>query len=410
MIKKLATIPMICILYLFAMQGIANAQGPVDLYTVYSNANNGNGTLQQCAENHDGSIVRICQIMFSGVATITSEIKPVTNTLIFGCSAPGKGAFFKTGANKTLFRIENPNVHIRCLTAAQDVNYASQRDVITCQNTYNVTISQSSFYWGTDEIIGVSNCHNFTISNSILGMAIRTSTGDRGVAMLITNSSEWTHVTGNYFVHNHGRNPECSSKSCFIVGNTIYNFGTRSGRGGDNAEITYQDNIVKFGPHTHHVNTAGTVWYVNNPSSGLKVAITGQVIDEDNYQYVEDALFDPNESILSEHRNTSYTQFHAFGVGNTWWLHCDGTWSRRVSEIDRQLYFDYVNSIGPTLDTEMDDPSDYGGFPYHWAGTGDPCTDSDSDGLPDEFEMLHPLLNPNFGGDVNLGIEDYLSR
>ncbi len=79
------------------------------------------------------------------------------------------------------------------------------------------------------------------------------------------------------------------------------------------------------------------------------------------------------------------------------------------------MIIDHVrNGTGPATEAENDHPDDYGGIPTLAPGT--PCADSDSDGMPDEFETkwgLNPADPSDAGqdadGDGYLNIEEYLN-
>ena len=58
--------------------------------------------------------------------------------------------------------------------------------------------------------------------------------------------------------------------------------------------------------------------------------------------------------------------------------------------VDLRLLADVKNGTGP--ENPISGPGDVGGFPVVDPGT--PCTDSDHDGMPDEWENLY-CLNPN---------------
>src|SRR5690606_968721 len=68
-------------------------------------------------------------------------------------------------------------------------------------------------------------------------------------------------------------------------------------------------------------------------------------------------------------------------------LGCDGAWIANQDAVDRRLVADVVAGTGPRK-RPVADISEVGGSPPVEPGV--PCPDGDSDGMPDEWERLHP--------------------
>jgi hypothetical protein len=77
--------------------------------------------------------------------------------------------------------------------------------------------------------------------------------------------------------------------------------------------------------------------------------------------------------------------------------------------IDQRLVQEVESGTGMIIDS----PSEVGGYPQHESGS--PATDSDHDGMPDEWELafgLDPLNTADGNGDLDgdgyTNVEEYL--
>jgi hypothetical protein len=76
-------------------------------------------------------------------------------------------------------------------------------------------------------------------------------------------------------------------------------------------------------------------------------------------------------------------------VGPNRALNCDGTWRTVLDPVDSLLIYNYNNDVA----LAGSKPSDFVGWPTPTAGSA--CTDTDLDGMPDEFEDLYASLDKN---------------
>ena len=81
-------------------------------------------------------------------------------------------------------------------------------------------------------------------------------------------------------------------------------------------------------------------------------------------------------------------------VGSNRGLRCDGTWRTRHDEVDRRLLDDVRNGRGPSKAPANE--GELGGFPP--LSPGSTCSDSDGDGMPDEYESRYGF-DRNDAGD-----------
>jgi hypothetical protein len=64
-------------------------------------------------------------------------------------------------------------------------------------------------------------------------------------------------------------------------------------------------------------------------------------------------------------------------------IDCTGQWYFRRDAVDTRIVTDVISGTGQIID----DPLEVGGWPE--LDPGVPCTDSDQDGMADEWELLH---------------------
>ncbi len=84
-------------------------------------------------------------------------------------------------------------------------------------------------------------------------------------------------------------------------------------------------------------------------------------------------------------------------VGASAGLFCRGGWVRRSDAVDQRVVNSVALGTGPSAPPKNE--SDAGGFPS--LDGGSPCSDTDGDGMPDEFEQRYGL-NPDIPGDAML--------
>jgi pectate lyase len=305
----------------------------------------------------------------------------------------------------------------------------------------NIILDHNSLSWATDENMGVTShsttalLTNLTISNTIIGEGLNPHSmgillaGERYRDALTTGID----MHNNFFSSNNARNPQMRLGEGSFINNIVYLWKGGSGTGFYGG-ITFDiiGNIYKRGPGTDNndilfsPDCVNSIYVQGIPS----VYIAGNLgadessVDVDNWPFIEGRASDPacnptgtsNHYVLPEsHKRTTPLQSinprtypitvrHVFNdnledrildnVGASKRLDCMGNWVSNRDVVDQRLVTQFRDNVGiiPTSVSEV------GGFPVIAAGT--PCTDTDSDGMPDEWEISRGL-NPNDPSDRN---------
>ncbi len=97
---------------------------------------------------------------------------------------------------------------------------------------YNVVCDHLSVSWGVDEVVStVYGPREVTISNSIISEGLHDSLHPKGKhskALLLREGTQDLALIGNFFAHNHDRNPRITGDSSVVaVNNLLYNAGRR---------------------------------------------------------------------------------------------------------------------------------------------------------------------------------------
>ncbi len=407
------------------------------------------GTLRY-AINQSGA--RIIVFDVAGTITLKSPIKITKGDLtILGQTAPGDGICLKD-QNVT---IQASNIIIRYLrfrmgdegkryykngSELADKDKHVEDDAI---NSYhkdgsevsNIIIDHCSMSWCTDECGSFYGNRNFTLQWCILSESLRNSVhekGQHGYGGIWGGEKASFHH--NLIADHDSRNPRFDhgyvstlAGPVDFTNNVVYNWGANSAYGGENKpdyqakEFNMINNYYKAGPYTQsygyttnrllnpttqcsNCNSAdktdvvpGKFYISGNKVNGSTATIsTTYITFESNYNL---SLFQSN-CILSSKSKSSESQFNY----NTISLQSadkayeavanyagasfsrDAVDTRVVSDMRNEVatYSGSKGSYGGLIDTQ----SDVGGWP---ALTGTAKTDTDGDGIPDEWEDSYGL-------------------
>jgi len=291
-------------------------------------------------------------------------------------------------------------------------------------NVYRVIVDHSSLSWATDEVCSIYyDTHDVSVQWSIIAEGLDCAThAEEGLrqchsmGMLISAEGVGNvSVHHNLFAHNRHRNPKVRTGLVDVVNNVVYNSGFGEGwlsptyvHGGRGlARVNYVGNYFKPGSDT------GTAdWFI-----GSKLPV--QIYSAGNLA--------PRDVVWSRSRGNVVASPHAAApvtilraedaysrvldeAGASFGLACDGTLRPRRDAVDNRIVDDVRNRTGRIID----DPDVVGGWPK--LSGGEPCLDTDRDGMPDEFERLRRLHVDDPGdastdpdGDGYTHLEDYLN-
>ena len=348
---------------------------------------------------------------------------------VAGQTAPGDGILIKD-VGITIMTHDVLIQHIRVRPGNEgDVN-AEVNDAISIlgkqsdiDGAYNVVVDHVSASWGEDETVSTwFGAHDITISWSIISEALdksRHRKGHHSAGLLIGDSSYHVSIHHNLMAHNDFRNPLMSKGGTHdVVNNVVYNWGVLPAEVIDydsNTFLNFIGNYFLPGPSTFRERYEILI----EPESGTpRIYVEGNIgphrpdpaMDEwaiIGFGYGEDEAPElyRSRTKFTTHSITAMSANEAFekvltGAGAT---------VPARDSVDRRVVSDVRNKAGAIINS----PEEVGGYP-ELAG-GNPPTDSDHDGIPDDWESAMGL-DPNDAADGNgdldrdgyTNIEEYL--
>ena len=430
------------------------------VYVVTNLNDDGPGSFRWACEQGGA---RVVVFNVSGIIHLkTPVIVRAPYITIEGQTAPGDGVCV---AGETVW-INTHDVIIRYMRFRRgETNVGRRDDAIGGNPVGNIMIDHVSASWGLDENMSMYRhmyndstgkiedkfgTANITIQNSIFSESLDTWNHAFGSTLGGENCS----FMRNLWADNTGRNPSVGWNGIFnFVNNVVFNWVHRSIDGGDyRASFNIINNYFKPGPATPKNNAVGH--RILKPESGrskLKYLVFGRCYVNGNimngypeitknnwaggvqveelpntdkytdYMKVDKPLPMPQLTIMSA---TDAYQYVLNNAGAT--LPRRDAVDQRITE---QVRTGKINTLAnvklPATQFEhrrlpidsykigiITDPSQVGGYPEY---KGSPYKDSDSDGIPDDWEIKHGL-NPRKASDASLitksgysNIEEYLN-
>jgi hypothetical protein len=431
------------------------------VFVVTSLEDRGPGTFREACE---AGGARIVVFNVAGIIRIkTPVIIRAPYITIAGQTAPGDGVCI---AGESVW-INTHDVVIRYMRFRRgETNVGRRDDAIGGNPVGNIMIDHVSASWGLDENMSMYRhmyndstgipeqklgTVNITIQNSIFAEALDTYNHSFGSTL----GGENCTFMRNMWANNTGRNPSVGWNGTFnFVNNVVFNWMHRSSDGGDyRAMYNFINNYFKPGPVTPKNTPVGHRFL--KPESGrskLKYKVYGRAYVHGNIMEGYDAITKDNWAggvqVEDESNAGEYTDFikwneplpmpkmtivsaneaYAYVVKNAGaTLPKRDAVDIRISEQVRTGKIAYKEGVPlPAKQFEhrklpidsyklgiVTDPVQVGGYPEY---KGTPYKDSDSDGMPDEYEIKHGL-NPKNAADASLdkdkdgytNIEEYLN-
>jgi hypothetical protein len=393
-----------------------NARGGRDAKTkilfVTSLADSGPGTLREALEKTRGP--RIILFKTGGVIALKSKLSFREGYVtIAGQTAPGDGIIVKNfpiriGANHVIMR----GLRIRNGDGpgpAGDLRDSIQIGRVNGELVHDVIVDHCSFGWSMDETMEFwYGAKDVTVSNCILSEALWKSQhekGSHGYALLFGNGA-CTRITlyQNLFAHNERRNPWIKDNAQVeIVNNVLYNWGTEAiglwcteagkqpasallignyCRGGEASGSRRGINLAKIAVPGSRFYLKGNIGPGRPSDTGDEWADVGIGTGVDAASYRANAPIPGLDSgIAAKPASLALTTVLA------------GAGALPRDAADRRAVADARNGTGRHIDTL----AQIGGYPDYAPGTYP--KDSDSDGIPDDWETTHGL-NPRDGNDA----------
>ncbi len=349
---------------------------------------------------------RIIVFSVSGTISLESELKINTgNVTIAGQSAPGDGICIK---NYPLI-ISSSNVILRYLRVRMGDERKQQDDCLSAVRQQNIIIDHCSFSWGTDEVASCYDNENFTMQWCIISESLNNSVHEKGAhgygGIWGGKGASFHH---NLLASHKSRLPRfCGARyhkqpDLEIVdfrNNVIFNWQINNAYAGEEGNHNIINNFYKAGPATEkskqnrilnpwspygHFFVTGNLLYGNSKvSNDNKLGVVADNVDSAlvNIPIVVVAI--PDQTAQDAYNEV----LSAAGVS----IHRDNVDERIIDEVKKG-----ITHFGIKKDGIIDSQTQVGGWPV--LKSTPPKTDSDKDGIPDDWEKKNGL-NPSDGND-----------
>ena len=418
-----------------------------DVYEVTNLNDHGHGSLREGIEAAGPRT-----IVFRVSGTIALE-KPLTirnpYITIAGQSAPGDGICIK----RYPLNIGADEVIIRYIRVRLGDESGGETDAISSRYHKNIILDHVSASWSVDETMSIYHCQNVSVQWCIIAESLFQSNhvkGNHGFGGIWgSNYATYHH---NLIAHHSSRNPRWASGGGYndYRNNVLYNWGYNSSYGGEAHQkgnerygffaINFVNNYYKPGPATQPGNISYRIanpgnrdeddfgtWYVNgnfvegnervtadNWDGGVQPTGGPEVISKLRMEAAWNSMpiheQSPQEAYKSvlENAGCSFPQRDAVDIrvvndvlNGT--ASCEGKSYRKLKKTSEP---DRICGI-------IDSQNDVGGWPILKSAPA--LTDSDHDGMPDDWENTHALdvNNPNDGKIIDKNgyshLENYLN-
>lgn len=366
------------------------------VYHVTNLNDSGAGSLRDAVSQPN----RIVVFDVAGVIKINSRMTFAKNLYVAGQTAPGEG--ITVYGNGVSFSNAN-NTICRYMRFRMGAGGDNGKDCAALAGGTNMIFDHCSFAWGRDETFsinpdGKSALHSITIQNCIVGQGLMShSAGGLMQADSIT-------LYRNFYCDNSTRNNKVKGRNQY-VNNVVYNW--KDGAyimGGDSEGHSY-------------CNIVGNL-FVNGPV-GNGDGFTGG--NDKFHCYVNDNYQDKNKD--GKFNPSAITSFSGADLISTPYNYPTLPTVSATSLIDNLIptvgaslpYRDYVDcylvdellSFGKDGALISNEGSLFYGVPSSWSvWKGNSRTDSDNDGMPDEWENANGT-NPNTNDAMKIALNGY---
>jgi hypothetical protein len=415
-------------------------RGGAVYYVTTLNDGDGVGTLRYAIKQ---SGARTIVFKVSGTIQLTKRLNIDNGNLtIAGQTAPGDGicvAGYDVVNNAD-------NVIIRYLRFRMGAANGVESDAIWSRGKSNVIVDHCSMSWSTDECASFYEMQNFTMQWCLIAESLKNSLHEKGAhgygGIWGGRNATFHH---NLLAHHDSRNPRFASGENGLSpvdyrNNVIYNWGqTNSAYGGEATDINIVNNYYKPGPATKasikeriykpDKKTAddGSGRFVNIIGQYGRLYVSGNYVvgsenaTNDNWKYGIQGITDAEKAAIKQTSPFAFepiTEHSAATAYERVLSHAGASLKRdavdtRVVGEARNGTFTYNGSNGSTKGI-IDNQQDVGAWPV--LNSLPAPLDSDSDGMPDAWEVANGLnannandRNANTLSSVYTNLEVYLS-
>ena len=395
------------------------------------------GTLRWAVEQEGP---RTVVFAVDGIIELRRELKIQHGDLtIAGQTAPGDGICLKN--HSLVLNADNVIVRfIRCRMGAGALtgSEADGSDAFWGRGYSNIIVDHCSMSWSTDECASFYNNKNFTMQWCIIAESLTKSLhakGDHGYGGIWGGSPATYHH--NLLAHHSNRTPRLDGsrssglpdeEKVDLRNNVIYNWGGEGAYGGQGGSYNFVNNYYKPGPYLKSTNsnacsriftayaddgsnssknelgTYGTFYLHGNYFDGSVLDNAGRLesIAEVNADNTKGMV--AKNDFISPDKLLSSTEFSITPDADDFTQDAKDAYEAVLSYAGASLRRDAVDARIVATVREgnytakgsngsdygfIDDPADVGGWPDYKAGQAQ--TDTDGDGMPDEWEKEHGL-------------------
>jgi pectate lyase len=376
------------------------------VYVVTNLNDDGEGSLRK-GVHRSGSRT----IVFAVAGTIHLERSLDINKdsiTIAGQTAPGDGICLQGYGIK----IKANEVILRYLRIRPGDIYAEEQDALSAIGNKNIIIDHCSMSWSTDEACSLYNNENLTLQFCIISESFNLSyhhKGEHGYGGIWGGNKASFHH--NLLAHHKSRNPrfqgdrslkEGQQELVEMVNNVIYNWGEKAAYAGEGGSYNMIANYFKPGPATAKDERVlfiepylpcGHFYLQGNVMDGSMTVTENNVLGMNNKKgqrahAVASEPFTVSDLVIEEAPVAYQKVLKSAGASRV----RDTVDSRIVREVADGLSSCGNNGI-------INSQEDAGEWPVLSADTI--ASDSDGDGMPDEWEIVNGL-NPKNDDDQSL--------
>jgi autotransporter-associated beta strand protein len=347
---------------------------------------------------------RIVVFDVGGWIELASPVSVQSNITIAGQTAPGQGIGLK---NYGISFSNRDNVIARHLRVRQGPYVDSVgRDAVGATNASNVIFDHMSVSWGRDENFSITNSSDVTIQNSIIAEGLL----NHSMGGLI----EWNEgisIHHSLYISNNDRNPKTKGILDF-VNNVVFDWGAFAYVAGDSAGLSYGNVVNNYfiaGPSSSELHDP-----ISRGNRNYSIYLDGNHYDGNLNDQHDGLLFTPadvDDVLTYVPERFDYPLISTDSAERAYEkvLNNVGASLSRDS-VDARL----VNGVVTRTGMLISDPAVVGGWGT-LAGGAAP-TDTDQDGMPDDWETDHGLNPANASDRNNLNlfgytrIEEYLNE
>lgn len=360
---------------------------------------NGQGSLADAVSKPN----RIVVFDVGGVIDITGgSITIAKNVTIAGQTAPGGGITIYGGR---VIATNASDVIIRYIRMRGSINMNKSKCTLTMDNCSNCILDHVSISWGRWDNVHIISASDITFRYCIVSEGI----DPQRFGSITDKTQNWT-ITHCLWADNKSRNPKMKCGLQYI-NNVCYNYGMAI-IGGHSGEDHYQDVVGNYfitGPSSGSTNK-----YFDNWTSTDHLYSVGNYTDGNNDGVLNGSLItDYNSATPMSKPNLKCKAPLVYETAEqAYYKVCDGAGASLVRDAHDQRVIHQLKSLGKE-GSFLNQETDCGGIGTLDGGT--PKTDSDGDGMPDEWEVAHglnPKVNDAMGhnlGDGYVNIEHYIN-